>query len=66
MEDFKIESRYVKLCYKFRAIIRCIEAAFTYQIFKNSYVLVNQKTRSSICFKTCSRTFGTIGTMPSF
>ena len=29
MEDFKIESRYVKLYYKYWAIIRCIEAAFT-------------------------------------
>ena len=28
MKDFKKESRYVKLCYKFRAFIRCIEAAF--------------------------------------
>ena len=28
MEDFKIESRYVNLCYKFRALIRCMEATF--------------------------------------
>ena len=46
MEDFKIESRYVKLYYKYWAIIRCIQAAFTDQIFKNSYVFVNQKTVS--------------------
>ena len=28
MENFKIESRYLKLCNKFRAIIRCMKAAF--------------------------------------
>ena len=28
MEDFEIESRYVKLCYEFRAFITCMEAAF--------------------------------------
>ena len=28
MEDSKIESRYVKLCYEFRVFIRCLEAVF--------------------------------------
>ena len=28
MEDFKIEDRYVKLCYEFRAFTRCMDAAF--------------------------------------
>ena len=28
MENFKIESRYLKLCYEFRAVIRCRKAAF--------------------------------------
>ena len=28
MEKFKIESRYLKLCNKFRAVIRCMKAAF--------------------------------------
>ena len=36
MENFKIEDRYLKLCYEFRAFIRCMKAAFyrpDYQIF---------------------------------
>ena len=28
MEDFKIESRYLILCYEFRALPRCMKAAF--------------------------------------
>ena len=28
MENFKTESRYMKLCYEFRAFIRCMNAAF--------------------------------------
>ena len=28
MENVKVESRYQKLCYEFRAFIRCIKAAF--------------------------------------
>ena len=28
MENFTIESRYLKLCNKFRAVIRCMKAAF--------------------------------------
>ena len=28
MEDFKIESRYLKPCYELGAFIRCIKAAF--------------------------------------
>ena len=28
MEDFKIESRFVKLCYELRAFTRCLETAF--------------------------------------
>ena len=28
MENFKIESRYLKLCNEFRAVIRCMKAAF--------------------------------------
>ena len=28
MENFKIESRYLKLCYEFRAFIRCMKAVF--------------------------------------
>ena len=36
MEAFKIESRCVKLCYEFRAFLRCLETAFyrpDFQIF---------------------------------
>ena len=28
MENFKIERKYLKLCYEFRGFIRCIKAAF--------------------------------------
>ena len=28
MENFKIESRYLRLCNKFRAVMRCVKAAF--------------------------------------
>ena len=28
MGNFKIKSRYLKLCNKFRAVIRCMKAAF--------------------------------------
>ena len=28
MENVKVESRYLKLCYEFRAFIRCIKAVF--------------------------------------
>ena len=28
MENFKIESRYLKLCNEFRAVIRCMKTAF--------------------------------------
>ena len=28
MENFKIESRYLRLCYAFMAFIRCMKAAF--------------------------------------
>ena len=28
MENFKIESRYLKLCYEFKAFIKCMKAAF--------------------------------------
>ena len=28
MENFKIEGIYMKLCYEFRAFIRCMKAAF--------------------------------------
>ena len=28
MENFEIENRYLKLCYKFRVFIRCMKAAF--------------------------------------
>ena len=47
MENFKTESKYLKFCHDFRAVIRCMKAAF----YRPDY----QKTRSSICFKTCGR-----------
>ena len=58
MENFKIESRYLKLCYVFRAFIRCMEAAFSRTDYEKILgVSVDQKTLSSICFKTCDQPF---------
>ena len=36
MENFKIESRYLKLCYEFRVFIRCMKAAFYRPDYQNS------------------------------
>ena len=34
MENFKIESRYLKLCYEFWAFIRCMKVAFYRQYYQ--------------------------------
>ena len=57
MENFKIESRYLKLCNEFRAVIRCMKAAFYRPDYQKLVVSVDLKTRLSICFKTCGRAF---------
>ena len=36
IENFKIESRYLKLCYQSRAFIRCVKAAFYWPDYQNS------------------------------
>ena len=61
MENFKTKGRYLKLCYEFRAFIRCTKAAFQTRLSKILNVSVNQKIRPSICFKTCGRAFETLG-----
>ena len=35
IENFKIESRYLKLCYQSRAFIRCVKAAFYWPDYQN-------------------------------
>ena len=35
MENLNIESRYLKLCYVFRAVIRCIKAVFYRPDYQN-------------------------------
>ena len=55
MEDFKTESKYLKLCYEFRAITRCMKAAFYRQDFQN---FLKTPRRA---FETLSRTFETCG-----
>ena len=57
MENFKIESRYMKLCNELGLLLDALRLLFTDQIIKTLNVSVNQKTRSSICFKTCGRAF---------
>ena len=60
MENFNIEGRYLKLYYEFRDCFTCTKVAFWTRLSKILNVSVNQKTRSNICFKTCSRAFETI------
>ena len=57
MENFKIESRYLKLCNEFRAVIRCMKAAFYRPDYQKLVVSVDLKTWLSICFKTCGLAF---------
>ena len=60
MEDFKVESRYMKLCYKLTSFIRWMEAAFYRQDFQKLLMCVNPKTWPSFPFKTCSQASGTL------
>ena len=48
----KTDRKNIKLCYEFRAFIRCMKAAFCGPVSKIPNVYVDQKTRPSICFKT--------------
>ena len=49
MENFKIESRYLKFCYELRAFIRCLRAAF----YRPDY----QKFLMCLLIKTFCRVF---------
>ena len=54
MENFKIERRYLKIYNEFRAVIRCLKAAFyrpDYQ--KLPMCPLIKQIWPSICFKTC-------------
>ena len=35
MENFKIESRYLKLCYEFKPFNKCVKAAFYWPCYQN-------------------------------
>ena len=59
MENFTIESRYLKLCNEFRAVIRCKKAAF-YRTEYQKLLPVDQKAWLRICLKTCGRAFETL------
>ena len=56
MRRFKLNGKLqnLKFCYEFRAVIRCIKAAF-YR--KTLNVSVHRKTWPRICLKTCGRAF---------
>ena len=56
----KTDRKNIKLCYEFRAFIRCMKAAFCGPVSKIPNVYVDQKTRPSICFKTRGRAFETL------
>ena len=60
MENFKFEIRYLKLCYEIRTFIRCMKDASYRPGYHKFSVSVDQKTRPSICFKTCGRAFETL------
>ena len=62
MENFKIESRYLKFCYEFKAFIRCIKVAFyrpDYQKFLMCPLIkrLGQAFSSTRTFQTLGRTF---------
>ena len=54
MEHFKIESRYLELCNKFRAIIRCMkdyQKGLSDQVIKTLNVSIDQKAPPTIVSK---------------
>ena len=59
MENFKTESKYLKLCYEFRVVIRCMKAAF-YRPDYQKILMCPLIKRLFICFKTCGLAFETI------
>ena len=69
IEDFKIESGYLKLCYEYRAFVNCMKNAFLQTGFsKILNVSVDQENLLNICFKkrdwgleTLSQVFETPG-----
>ena len=60
MENFTIESRYLKLCNEFRAVIRYEGCFLQTKLSKALNVSVDQKTRPSICSKICGGAFETL------
>ena len=56
MEDLKIKSKYLKLCYQFRAFIRYMKA----RLSKITNKSVNQINRPSIYSKTRGQTLETL------
>ena len=54
MENFKIESRYLK---QIQGCYYMYEGFLQTMLSKTLNVSVDQKTRPSICFKTCGRSF---------
>ena len=58
MENFKIESRYLKLCNKFRAVIRC--ASFCRPDYQKLLMCPLIKTLG-LAFETLGQAFKTLG-----
>ena len=67
MENFKIKSRYLKLCYELRVFIRCTTIAFNRPNYQKFLMcpLIKRLGRASEtlsrAFKTVGRTFETLG-----
>ena len=60
MENFQIESKYLKPCYEFRVFIRCMKAAFYRSDYQRFLMCPLIKTWLSIPFRTCGRVFQTL------
>ena len=68
MENFKIGSSYLKLCYKFKAPIRCMKATFYRPDYQKFLMCsLNQRLRRAFlstprrAFETLGRAFETLG-----
>ena len=60
MEDLKIKSKYLKLCYQFRAFIRYMVCLLQTRLSKITNKSVNQITWPSIYSKTRGQTLETL------
>ena len=60
MENLKVESRYLKVCNEFRAVIRCMKAGFYSPGYQKLLMCPLIKRLVRACFKTWGRAFETL------